>query len=285
MCHGTKAKILGRRLNRTQGRNPRKKTGITTTIVCCRKCGLVFPNPMPVPVSIEDHYGLTPEEYWKDDYLNIDVNAYLSIIKKLRTIIPYSSGQRTLDVGAGLGHTMKCLENSGYISYGIEPSTPFYANAIKKYAIQTEYLTQRTIEEAEFEREFFDFVTFGAVLEHLYDPGLSIQKALSWLRPGGVIHLEVPNAKWLSAKIFNLYYKITFSGFVANLSPMHSPFHLYEFTKKSFEKHGQINGYKLIDFKVHTCQTFLPAVLNNTMRWYMDKTKKGMQLEVWLQKN
>ncbi len=53
-------KILGKRLNASQGRNPSQKTGITTTIVKCKKCGLIFPNPIPIPISLQDHYGVSP---------------------------------------------------------------------------------------------------------------------------------------------------------------------------------------------------------------------------------
>ena len=50
-------KILGKRLNQSQGKNPQKKTGITTTICKCTTCGLIYSNPQPVPLDIQDHYG------------------------------------------------------------------------------------------------------------------------------------------------------------------------------------------------------------------------------------
>jgi 2-polyprenyl-3-methyl-5-hydroxy-6-metoxy-1,4-benzoquinol methylase len=43
-----------------------------------------------------------------------------------------------------------------------------------------------------FPEAHFDFITFGAVLEHLYDPSMSIHKAMSWLKPSGIMHIEVP---------------------------------------------------------------------------------------------
>ncbi|HNE81311.1 MAG TPA: hypothetical protein PKX39_12080, partial [Flavobacteriales bacterium] len=46
--------VLGRRLNKKQGRNPRKERGVGTTIMRCRSCGLVYCDPQPVPMSIDD---------------------------------------------------------------------------------------------------------------------------------------------------------------------------------------------------------------------------------------
>lgn len=63
--HVNNSKILGKRLNLSKGRIPRKKIGITTTIMLCKNCGLIFSNPIPIPQQIEDHYGLPAEEYWK----------------------------------------------------------------------------------------------------------------------------------------------------------------------------------------------------------------------------
>lgn len=284
MCRGEEFKILGRRLNQSQGRNPRRKTGIAVTVVKCMHCGLKFPNPLPIPLDIAEHYGIDPEKYWTGIYLHVNEDSFAPLINRLQKLLPFSKGQKTLDVGAGLGHLMKGLQKNGYDSYGVEPSEPFYSSARERYSISEEYLKNTTIEEAEFENAFFDFVTFGAVLEHLYDPDYCLQKALAWLRPGGIIHMEVPNADWLSAKLFNLYYKLTLSGFVANLSPMHPPYHLYEFTRDSFEKHGLLNGYEIIFYDVHTCQTYMPGILDRPLRRYMDHRKKGMQLEVWLRK-
>ncbi|HRH36934.1 MAG TPA: hypothetical protein PK760_01230, partial [Flavobacteriales bacterium] len=66
MCGSPSAghKVMGRRLNRSHGRNPKKLTGISTTVVRCSACKLVYSNPQPVPFDIQDHYGMPPESYW-----------------------------------------------------------------------------------------------------------------------------------------------------------------------------------------------------------------------------
>ena len=56
-------KILGKRLNKSQGKFPKKQIGISTTIQKCIQCGLIYTNPQPLPANIQDHYCVSPEKY------------------------------------------------------------------------------------------------------------------------------------------------------------------------------------------------------------------------------
>ena len=277
-------KIMGNRLNQSQGKFPRRKAGISLTVKKCKTCGLIFSDPLPIPASIQDHYNLAPEQYWKEEYFNISPDYFQWEINTLQTILPFRHGMKTLDIGAGLGKQMLALQNAGYEVFGIEPSQSFYEMAIQKRNIPQEKLTNSSIENAEFETNYFDFISFGAVLEHLYNPSDAIGIALQWLKPGGIIHVEVPSADWLIAKLANVFYKLCGQGYVTNLSPMHEPFHLYEFTLKSFQYNALKHNYSVAHFNYFTCETYLPKVFNSILKPYMRKTGKGMQLVVWLQK-
>ena len=68
------------------------------------------------------------------------------------------------------------------------------------------------------------------MLEHLQDPAAALTRALGWLAPSGLIHVEVPSAKWLLGRLLNLATRGLGMDYVTNLSPMHPPYHLYEFT-------------------------------------------------------
>lgn len=286
MCGETAqtAKVLGKRMNQSQGIRPTKKLGITTTVVMCKKCDLVYANPLPVPESLEQHYSTPPEDYWKPEYFKIEGDYFKHQIKTFFNLFGENHSLTALDIGAGVGKCMTALSRAGFEVYGIEPSEPFYRRAIKELKIDESRLRLCTVEEARFEENLFDFITFGAVLEHLYDPSGSIIKALGWLKPGGLIQIEVPSSAWLTNKIFNLLYRLQGLDYVGNISPMHSPFHLYEFGIKSFQEHARQNGYEIAHHRYHVCETYLPAVLNPIVRPLMAKTDRGMQLEVWLRK-
>ena len=95
----------------------------------------------------------------------------------------------------------------------------------------------------------------------------------------------MPSSKWLTNKIYNLIYRLQGLDYVGNISPMHTPFHLYEFGLKSFEIHGQNNGYKVARHQFYVCDTYLPKMLDPVVKPIMGKTDMGMQLEVWLCKS
>lgn len=286
MCGSSAAlhKIIGKRLNRSQGKNPCKKTGITTTVVRCTVCGLVFSNPQPIPFDLMEHYGIPPESYWVNEYFKVDQNYFKNEIIQLKKMIDFKVGMKALDIGAGLGKCMIVLSEAGFKSYGFEPSLPFYERAIEKMGIGTERLKFSSMEDAVYPSNTFDFITFGAVLEHLYNPSDSIVKAIQWLNPGGIIHIEVPSSNWLINSIANLFYRLTFTDYVANISPMHIPFHLYEFNIKSFSEHAKKHNYEIANHEYYVCDTYLPKFMDFFLKPYMKWTNTGMQLCVWIKK-
>lgn len=276
-------KLLGKRLNRSQGKNP-KKMGITTTVVKCTNCGLIFSNPQPVPFDIQDHYGVSPESYWREEYFTVTDDYFQGEIGRLRELLEIKSGMRSLDIGAGLGKQMIVLSNCGFEAYGLEASKQFYQRAISKMGVAPERLELGVLEEASYPEDHFEFISFGAVLEHLYDPSDSIVRAMKWLKPNGIMHIEVPSSSWLIAKLINLFYALTRTDYVTNLSPMHEPYHLYEFGLESFQRHSEKHGYELAFHEYYVCRTSMPKAVDYFLKPYMRWTNTGMQLCVWLRK-
>ena len=278
-------KILGQRLNQSQGLDPESKVGVSISVMKCRDCGLIFSNPQPVPFDIQDHYGVPPENYWEPGYFKIDEKYYAHQIGVTKRLSQFKNGMTALDIGAGLGKCMISLKNAGYDVYGFEPSVPFYQKAIEEMKISPDKLKLGMIEEVDYPENFFDFITFGAVLEHLYDPSAAIEKSLKWLKPGGLIHIEVPSSNYLVPKIFNFYFGLGDSNYVNNLSPMHVPYHLFEFGLNSFRLHSKQHNCEIAHHEYYVCDVpFLPRIFHGILKWYMDKTNQGMQLAVWLRK-
>jgi ubiquinone/menaquinone biosynthesis C-methylase UbiE len=280
----TEFKVMGRRLNRSQGIFPKKKMGIATTVVKCEKCSLIFSNPQPFPLDLQDHYGVMPDSYWTQEYIN-EVLDITHLMAKLKKTLVTNDRPKALDIGAGIGKMMVALNKQGFDTYGIEPSVQFYEKAVSHLKIPTNRIECIALEDVVFEENSFDFITFGAVLEHLSDPSMALNKAVSWLKPGGIIEVQVPSSNWLIGKIFNLIYKLTFSDFCSNLSPMHTPYHLYEFHLESFKKHALKNNYTLVDVEYEICDTFMPKIFDFILKPIMRKTNTGMEIYVLLRKN
>ncbi len=199
-------------------------------------------------------------------------------------MINYKKGLRALDVGTGTGKCMTALSKAGFDVYGIEPSKKFYQRAIECMDANVNQLSLASIEEAEFPNDFFDFITLNAVLEHLPNPSDSIAKVIKWVKPDGVIRVEVPSSHWLMAEMAKFYYRMIGTRYVVNLSPMHKPYHLYEFALESFKMNGEINHYSIEDVEYFVCCTYTPSPLDFLLKFCMEYTNSGMEICVWLRK-
>ena len=281
----TTAKTLGLRMDKSQGRNPRATRGIAVAVCRCGECGLIFANPQPRPRSIADHYGIPPETYWKTVKTQAPPGYFSREIATAKCLLSFTPGMRALDIGVGLGQAVEVLRAAGFDVWGIEPSEPFFRKAQQRLGMSEDRLQLAAVETAAFAPESFDFITFGAVLEHLYDPNAAIQSAMRWLKPGGVVQAEVPNANHLVARPINAYYRAIGTSYVTHLSPMHVPFHLHEFTFASFEKHAARNGYTVADHWITVASIYnIPRIFHGPLRWQMRRSGTGMQLTVFLRK-
>jgi SAM-dependent methyltransferase len=278
--------VLGQRLNQSQGFRPKQKVGVTVSVAECVRCGLVYSQPMPVPSDIHDHYGLPPEDYWTPDKFQDTPGYFAGEIEISKRLLPFKEGMKALDIGAGLGKAVLALQRAGFDAFGIEPSAPFREKAIEIFGIVPERIQHSSVERAEYAPGSFDFITYGAVFEHIYHPAESLKKALGWLRRGGIIHIEVPNARYSLTKLMNFYYKVTGTNYVSHISPMHPPFHLYEFTERSFEELGKRLGFRIEHKTTEVCNIeFVPHPLHPVFRKYMELKGTGMQLIFFLRKN
>ncbi|MEO6490919.1 MAG: class I SAM-dependent methyltransferase [Ferruginibacter sp.] len=279
-------KVLGQRLNHSQGLNPKSSSGISVSVMKCTNCNLIYSNPQPIPYNIQDHYGIPPEEYWNKTIYDWEEDYFSEQIAKTKELLNFVPGMKALDCGAGLGKGMLSLQHAGFDTYGFEPSVPFYERAITKMNIDSNRLQLGMLEDVDYEDNSFDFVNFGAVLEHFYHPSDSIKKAMKWLKPGGVLHIEVPSSKHLIAKLLNAYYTLRGTNYVTHLSPMHSPFHLYEFDLRSFTENSKRFDQFTIAFHKYDVGTIFhgPRIIQPVLKKYMEMTNKGLQLVVWLRK-
>jgi SAM-dependent methyltransferase len=278
-------KLLGLRLNRSQGMRPKAASGIAVSVKRCLSCDLIFSDPQPIPDDPTMHYGLPPESYWQTADFSIDDSYFRGEIIEAKKLLDFQPGMKALDIGAGVGKCMVALSRAGFQVSGIEPSAPFRDRAISQFGLSLASLAHAGIEDADFAAGEFDFITFGAVLEHLYNPAESLRSAMRWLKPGGVIHAEVPSSSHLIARIVNSYFRLRGTNYVTNLSPMHPPFHLFEFGLRSFELNGARLGYEIARHHYMVCSIYhLPRLLHPLLRAWMARTNTGMQLTLYLRK-
>lgn len=286
MCGSTAFKTLGRRLDRHQGIRPVKLAGALTTIQRCRDCGLVFSNPMPIPLDLGAHYDVPVDDYWQERVGTAGANYFRGPIARFRELWSGNGdgAPTALDIGAGMGKAMTSLANAGFEAYGVEPSPSFREFAIERAGLAPERIKLASVEDADLPDASFDFVTFGAVLEHLPQPAEALRNALRWARPGGLVYIQVPASNWLMARLVDTAYRMQGLDYTCHLSPLHPPYHLYEFTAESFEAFASQVGCQVASHRMLVAETYAPRRLDRVLKRIMATTDTGMLIEVWLRK-
>jgi SAM-dependent methyltransferase len=281
ICNSAPSQYLGRR----GGSAHHSGAGIECHIWRCRKCDLIFPNPMPVPVGgVDQHYTLDPGTYFKHHDMEVKKQTAKSLLHQAEEIIGRKG--RILDIGAGRGELLSVAKEEGWEPIGIEPSTPFAEYAKSHAGVE---ILQTPIEQCSFPSASFDAVILSAVLEHLYNPDETIAEISRVLRPGGALFVDVPNEMGLYFRIGNLYQKIRGRDWCINLSPTFEPFHVFGFTARSlrliFAKHGlkivriRFYGGKFIfpEQKGRTLEVLAGKILTKISNW----GRLGTYIDAW----
>lgn len=227
ICELPATKYLGRR----GGRAHRGNLGVECKIWSCGTCGLIFPNPMPIPISgLEQHYAVPADEYFQHHEQTDRLEYAKMLLRQLDQLkIPRGT---LLDIGSGRGELLRIARDEGWKATGIETSSTF-ADYSARYS-GAEILRQ-PLEECRFESNTFDVVVLGAVLEHLYDPDEVIKEIARILKPGGAVFIDVPNEGGLYFLAGNAYQKMKFRNWVVNLAPTFPPYHVFGFTPRSLK--------------------------------------------------
>jgi SAM-dependent methyltransferase len=225
ICELPPRKFIGRR----GGMAHRENLGVECKIWRCDKCGLIFPNPMPIPIGGPDqHYRMGPDEYFEHHAPGDKARSALALLQKAGELI--KGRGRLLDIGAGRGEVLQAAIEAGWTAVGIEPSASFAEHISRESGAE---VRRDSLEDCRFESNSFDVVLLSAVLEHLYDPDRTIAEIARILRPGGVLFVDVPNEAGLYFRVGNLYQRLRGRDWVVNLAPTFSPFHVFGFSPRS----------------------------------------------------
>ncbi len=184
------------------------RDGARLTVTCCKSCGLAYVDPLPSPDELTEFYAQRYREEYKKTSAPKLRHVYragrvaLDRLGILATIA--SAPARVLDCGAGGGEFTYLLASRGFRAIGIEPNDAYRDYAAREYDID---IRAGTVEETEFASNEFDVITMFHVLEHLRDPAVGLRRLASWLKNGGHLVVEVPNALTGVSSPGNLYHR------------------------------------------------------------------------------
>lgn len=266
LCPNSRTRLLGRR----GGTAHRLGLGLVSLIYQCRGCGLIFPNPMPIPRQIAEHYG-DAEKYFIEHPLEGKVAAYDEILSAIAEL-GVKPG-RLLDIGAGRGEMLRAAGARGWKAVGLEPSRNF-AHFARQYSGAE--VVEAKMEDRPFEKDFFDAATLGAVLEHVFNPVELLTQINRVLRPGGMLWMDVPNEAGVFYKLGNGYQRLRRRDWVVNLSPTFSPYHVFGFTPRALRTLLNMTGFDVVRLKsyateavIETRESPVPSRLRPLVRWML----------------
>ncbi len=188
----------------------------------CQECALVFISPIPTSTSevySENYFCGASDGFGYVNY-DEDKQADLSAFEKYLDKIEKEKPARglLLDIGAATGTFVKAAKNHGWNAVGLEISE--YAAAAgrsKGMTIQT-----GTVDSAQFNEHSFDVITLWDVFEHFPEPRPALTKISTWLKPGGLLVMNLPDAGSLYARLMGKHWQLIIP-----------PEHLHLFNKKN----------------------------------------------------
>jgi SAM-dependent methyltransferase len=166
----------------------------------CPSCGLVFASPMPDQQTLDAFY--SPDGHWGQDHRQPDealvrqaqraLSGYRKVNQQRRTrhiilealqpfvpVFDPPEGAAVLDYGCGDGKLLNGLQDAGWKTCGVEPSSDV---AFLRHERVTALPSEPT----------FDLVVLHHVLEHVPRPLELLENLVATLRPGGVLFISVP---------------------------------------------------------------------------------------------
>lgn len=247
-CQSLRQRTLGFR----GGSAHRSGAGVRTRIVACRDCGLIFPNPMPLPLDRAALYDTAAEVYFRHHDLDLKRKRAAKLLQELET---KTSGRRLLEVGCGQGALLDAAHQGGWHPEGLDISERFAQFARDKLGVPVRV---GDVSSVHISPESFDVVVLNAILEHLPDPRRVLMKMHRALKPGGLIWIDVPNERGLYYRMGNLWNRLRGRDWVVNLSPTFSPGHLYGFSPKSLGALLRRNGFLTLSIQGYQGVNCLP---------------------------
>lgn len=184
LCGGSEVSIL----------STRSRSGNPLRTVICRACGLVWSDPRPHDARqfYEAEYRLAYKNTYSPKPKHV-VRAGKVALSRFGKITQLLSSRKTvLDVGTGGGEFAYLLQSLGHVVNGIEPNRGYANHSIQQYGLTVQV---GFVQDATFAPVSFDIVTIWHVLEHTEDPGFILARLRSWLKPDGVLVVEVPNVE------------------------------------------------------------------------------------------
>jgi len=163
-------------------------------IVECRSCGIVYMNPRPHHLAVQDAYGDVEDVR----YVEEEEGRVATFSDSLAHVRRFAPSGRLLDVGCHVGTFIELAQDAGFEVAGVEPSRW----AAKRAEARVDGPVHvGVVEDAPLPEGAYDVVTMWDVIEHLPDPASTLRAVHSALRPGGVFAVTTMDVEALFPRV------------------------------------------------------------------------------------
>lgn len=177
-------------------------------------------------------------------YIKKDKSYFSNIRWNIIDLIP-DGNHRVLDVGCGDGVTLKKIKELGKASeiYGIEINEGIAENLSQDF--DKFVIGDIEMMETQFNENYFDYIIFADILEHLINPSKILNQYKKLLKDDGYIIASIPNIKYFSI----LSRLIIFDEFEYVDAGILDRSHLRFFTKKEIKKMFRHENLRIINIE------------------------------------
>lgn len=207
-------------------------------IVKCKKCSLVYSNPILEHSKIEKLYKKSFTTYDEHlENLKQTYGYYLQYLNKLQVVsykLHGSKKLRLLEIGCGNGFFLEEAKHQGYDVYGVEPGEK---SAKKAKPSIRKNITIDIFKGGQFKKNFFDVICCFQTFDHIPDPNGFLAECYKILRIGGlVLFFNHDVASWQNK-------------LMGEKSPIIDIEHTYLFDKKTMKKIFEKYKFKVLEVK------------------------------------
>jgi 2-polyprenyl-3-methyl-5-hydroxy-6-metoxy-1,4-benzoquinol methylase len=195
----------------------------------CAECGCVWLVDPPTPAEMGEHY---TEDYHRVIAKGGETAAEIRWRTHRELISKYKSGGSILDIGCSSGAFLGTLPKTWKL-FGIEMER---ATAEKARAATGADVFVGDVMDAPFAPETFDAITCFDLLEHVYHPRAFLSRVLEWLKPGGMVFINLPNIdSWEARALGSFWYGLEL------------PRHLFHFSPRSLRHVMRLLGFEEVN--------------------------------------
>ena len=220
-------------------------------IACCSSCGLYIGHTTQKLTKKSDDAVLTNPNHFN---MIIDNYATLTNVNKslLTRRLPYyrallgRTPKNWIEIGPGSGAFGDAVTQSGAFWLGVEIDENMAAHMRSqgKNVIHADFSTcnpDDLVPDSVKHFGGFDIIHFTQVFEHVVKPNQFLTNAFELLRPGGIIHIDVPHHNGLTGLIRKI--NISSNGY-GEINPPH---HMISYGKKSLRTAIESAGFLVDD--------------------------------------